>query len=238
MWSDGGPGFDSRHLHTPGEPPPTPSAGALCCRDPRSAADPWPPVGRAGGTLGAVTPLTRGENRPLSGDQVTVAVTGPPVDVSALLLGASGQVRGDRDLVFFNSPVGDGVTLHHGRGRGDAVQVDLRAVPDDVGTVVVTASLDGTGPATFGQAGPLVATVGPETFEIAGLGSESAEERSTNNSAASARVCCIATLARARSISPTATLAPWVPRVSSLATTSTRTRSRLWASLAPSRRGP
>lgn len=132
-------------------------------------------VGAAVAHSGAVTPLTRGENRPLSGDQVTVAVTGPaPVDVSALLLGASGRVRGDRDLVFFNSPVGDGVTLHHGQGRGDAVRVDLRAVPDDVGTVVVTASLDGTGPATFGQAGPLVATVGPETFEIAGLGSESA----------------------------------------------------------------
>ncbi|WP_205347056.1 AIM24 family protein [Pseudonocardia broussonetiae] len=122
-----------------------------------------------------MTPLTRGENRPLTVDLVTVAVTcAAPVDVSALLLGPAGRVRSDGDFVFFNNPLGDGVSHHHGRGRGDLVQMDLRAVPADVGSVVVTASLDGSGPATFGQVPPPVATVGESTFEMTGLGSESA----------------------------------------------------------------
>ena len=63
-------------------------------------------------------------------------------------------------------------------------------------------------------------------------GSGYAEEHSINSSSALARACCIAIPARARSISLTATLALWVPKASSWATTSTRTRSRLWASLA------
>lgn len=122
-----------------------------------------------------MTSLARGENRPLPGVEATVTVVcAVPVDVSALLLGPDGRVRGDRDFVFFNQPVGDGVSHHHGQGHGDAVRVDLPAVPADVSTVAVTASLDGTGPATFAQAGPLTVTVGPMTFEIAGLRTESA----------------------------------------------------------------
>ena len=122
-----------------------------------------------------MTPLSRGENRPLPGDEVTVTVAGPvPLDVSALLLGPDGRVRGDRDFVFFNQPVGDGVTLHHGRGVGDTVRIDLAGVPADVGTVAVTASLDGSGPATFAHAGAVTAAVGPMTFEITGLSTESA----------------------------------------------------------------
>ena len=54
------------------------------------------------------------------------------------------------------------------------VRVDTRALPADVATVAVTASLDGSGPPTFAAAGPLVATVGPLTFEMAGLSTESA----------------------------------------------------------------
>ncbi len=122
-----------------------------------------------------MTPLSRGENRPLSGDDVTVAVACPvPVDVSALLLGPDGRVRSDEDLVFFNHPVGPGVSLHHGRGHGDLVQVHLPAVPADVDTVVVTASLDGSGPPTFAGTGPPVASVGAMTFEMVGLTTESA----------------------------------------------------------------
>ncbi|MFB9387304.1 AIM24 family protein [Pseudonocardia petroleophila] len=122
-----------------------------------------------------MTPLSRGENRPVTGDRVSVSVASPvPVDVSALLLGPDGRVRSDGDFVFFNNPVGAGVTHHHGQGRGDLVQVDLRAVPADVGTVVVTASLDGSGPATFGQVAPPVATANEFAFEMAGLGAESA----------------------------------------------------------------
>ncbi len=122
-----------------------------------------------------MTPLSRGENRPLPDDRVAVTVASPvPVDVSALLLGADGRVRTDRDLVFFNQPVGDGVVLHHGRGRGDEVRIDLAAVPADVATVAVVASLDGSGPAVFAGVGPITAAVGPLAFEIAGLTTESA----------------------------------------------------------------
>lgn len=123
----------------------------------------------------AVAPLSRGENRPLTVDRVTVSVACPvPVDVSALLLGPAGRVRGDGDFVFFNNPLGDGVTHLHGQGRGDLVQLDLPAVPAEVGSVLVTASLDGSGPATFGQVRPPVATAGESTFEMTGLDSESA----------------------------------------------------------------
>lgn len=122
-----------------------------------------------------MTPLSRGENRPLTEARATVAVACPtPVDVSALLLGPSGRVRRDEDFVFFNNPVAPGVSLHHGRGHGDLVQVDLPDVPADVETVVVAASLDGSGPAAFAGTGPLVATIGPMTFETVGLTTESA----------------------------------------------------------------
>ncbi|GAA2546585.1 hypothetical protein GCM10010210_17470 [Pseudonocardia hydrocarbonoxydans] len=111
----------------------------------------------------------------MPGDLVTVTVAcSAPVDVAALLLGPDGRVRRDTDFVFFNHPVGEGVSLHHGRGGGDAVRIDLGAVPADVGTVVVTASLDGSGPPTFGRVAPPVATAGDVSFEMTGLGSETA----------------------------------------------------------------
>ena len=57
-----------------------------------------------------VTGLARGENRPLPGEQVEIAVAcASAVDVSALLLGADGRVRSDADFVFFNNPVGRGL---------------------------------------------------------------------------------------------------------------------------------
>jgi len=122
-----------------------------------------------------VEALSRGENRPLTGGGIAISVTAPAaVDVSALLLGGDGKVRGDADFVFFNNPVAPGVTLHHGQGRGDVVRVDLAAVPADVATIAVAASLDGSGPATFGQVGRLVVAAGPFTFDVEGLSSESA----------------------------------------------------------------
>ena len=101
-----------------------------------------------------------------------------PVDVSALLLAENGRVRGDADLVFFNNPVGPGVQYRHGAGAPDVVAIDTTAVPADVTTVAITASLDGSGPATFGTAPTLVAsiTAGGEAvgFEMTGLTTESA----------------------------------------------------------------
>ncbi|MFG1792803.1 AIM24 family protein [Nocardia sp. NPDC049149] len=126
-----------------------------------------------------MTTLARGENRPAPADRMTVTVACTVgVDVSALLLGPDGKVRSDADFVFFNQPVGPGVTYRHGSGRGDMVDVQTSALPADVDKVVVTASLDGSGPATFAGAGSLQATIGSDsgalTFPMSGLTTETA----------------------------------------------------------------
>ncbi|MGW4534949.1 AIM24 family protein [Nocardia sp. NPDC004340] len=111
---------------------------------------------------------------------MTVTVTcSVAVDVSALLLGADGRVRSDGDFIFFNQPVGPGVVYRHGRGAGDMVDVMTAALPADVDKIAITASLDGSGPATFaGAAGSLTATIGSDagtlTFPMNGLTSEAA----------------------------------------------------------------
>lgn len=126
-----------------------------------------------------MTALAPGENRPAPGDRLTVTVTcSAPVDVSALLLAAGGKVRSDGDFVFFNQPVGPGVTYRHGQGTGDAVDVRTPALPADIDKVVVTASLDGSGPPTFGSVGSLTATItgqqGTLTFPVSKLSTETA----------------------------------------------------------------
>ncbi|WP_067566312.1 AIM24 family protein [Nocardia acidivorans] len=123
--------------------------------------------------------LARGENRPAPGERLTVTVTSSAaLDVSALLLGADGRVRSDADFVFFNQPAGPGVTYRHGRGGGDMVDVQTGALPANVDKVVVTASLDGSGPATFAGVGTLTATIaadsGTLTFPLSGLSTETA----------------------------------------------------------------
>ncbi|MFE3259861.1 AIM24 family protein [Nocardia sp. NPDC059229] len=110
---------------------------------------------------------------------MTVTVTcSAAVDVSALLLGANGRVRSDGDFIFFNQPVGPGVVYRHGRGAGDMVDVQTSALPADVDRVAITASLDGSGPATFAAAGTLTAAIGSPagtlTFPMNSLTSEAA----------------------------------------------------------------
>lgn len=125
-----------------------------------------------------MTVLAPGENRPAPGDQLTVTVaSSATVDVSALLVNAAGTVRSDADFVFFNQPAGPGVVYRHGNGGPDVVSVQTSALPADVDKVVVTASLDGRGPATFASVGALTATVesgsAALTFPISGLTTES-----------------------------------------------------------------
>ncbi|MFC6013036.1 AIM24 family protein [Nocardia lasii] len=125
-----------------------------------------------------MTALAPGENRPAPGEQLTVTVaSSASVDVSALLVNAAGTVRSDADFVFFNQPAGPGVTYRHGNGGPDVVTVQTSALPADVDKVVVTASLDGRGPATFATVGNLTATIGSGsttlTFPISGLTTES-----------------------------------------------------------------
>jgi stress response protein SCP2 len=63
------------------------------------------------------------------------------VDVSAVLLTAARKVRGDGDLVFYNHPAQDGVTVD-----ADSVGIDFARMPGDVQTVAVVASVDAARP--------------------------------------------------------------------------------------------
>lgn len=100
--------------------------------------------------------LVKGANAPISAGEVLVEVSAStPVDVAALLLTTAGKVRSDSDFVFYNQPVGPGVTAQ----PPNRIRLVTRDVPPDIDKVVVTASLDGTGPKTWGTAGPLRVTL-------------------------------------------------------------------------------
>ncbi|WP_329389610.1 TerD domain-containing protein [Streptomyces sp. NBC_01351] len=133
--------------------------------------------------------LQKGANVPVPSARVRVELGwqggpgAPDVDVSALLLTAAGKVRSDDDFVFYNQPVhGSGAVRHEGRrqdGTGvlETIAVALASVEQEVGTVVVAASTDGT----FGQVAGLFVRVvdaesGAETarFDATGATSETA----------------------------------------------------------------
>ncbi|MDJ0392760.1 AIM24 family protein [Rhodococcus sp. G-MC3] len=103
--------------------------------------------------------LARGENVTSPSTTLTVTVESvAAVDVSALLLAENGRVRSDADLVFYNQPVAPGVEYRRDSGR-HVISVDCALIPPDISIVAVTASLDGTGSTTFGQAGQMSTTV-------------------------------------------------------------------------------
>ncbi len=126
--------------------------------------------------------LSKGANAPLTAADVTVQVScSSPVDVSALLLTAQGRVRSDDDMIFYNQPNGPGVSHRAGTaGTPDTVAVDVARVPAAIERVAVTASLDGSGPATFGAVGSLTVRVLDAAgsalveFPVSGLSSETA----------------------------------------------------------------
>lgn len=91
--------------------------------------------------------MTPGSNIPLPTARVTVDVAAPVrLDVSGLLLTADGKVRSDDDFIFYNQPVGPGVTYRSGGGTApDAITVDTAAVPPGIEKIVVTASPDAQG---------------------------------------------------------------------------------------------
>lgn len=95
--------------------------------------------------------LSKGGNAALEPGAVSlqVAARGTPLDVSALLLGANGKVRSDNDLVFYNHPAQDGVSL-----AAETVTADLRRIPAAVATVVIVASVDPSHPGTVFTAAP------------------------------------------------------------------------------------
>lgn len=121
--------------------------------------------------------LSKGANAPIPGPQAVVQVaSGTVVDLAALLVTSSGKVRSDADFVFYNQPNGPGVQLQ----PPSTLQLNLPAVPAEIDKIVLTASLDGSGPATFGGAGQLMVSVrdgaGTElaSFAPTGLGPEKA----------------------------------------------------------------
>ncbi|WP_346011187.1 TerD family protein [Streptomyces sp. SID8358] len=57
--------------------------------------------------------------------------------MSAVLLTRNGKVRSDHDLVFYNHPSHDGVSV-----GGDTVTADLGLIPDDIATIAVIVSID------------------------------------------------------------------------------------------------
>ncbi|MFF4213915.1 TerD family protein [Streptomyces sp. NPDC001796] len=91
--------------------------------------------------------MTPGSNLPLGVPRVTVEVAAPVrLDVSALLLTADGKVRSDDDFIFYNQPMGPGVTYRSGGGTSpDSITVDTASVPPGIEKIVVTASPDAAG---------------------------------------------------------------------------------------------
>ncbi|GAB2922118.1 TerD family protein [Rhodococcus aerolatus] len=93
------------------------------------------------------------------------------VELSALLLGESGKVRADEDMVFYNQPESaDGAVRYQGVAtREDGVEarvsIDLESLDATVATVALVASID---PGTFGSlASVVVSLVDPSTQALA-----------------------------------------------------------------------
>ncbi|MFJ6657200.1 CAP domain-containing protein [Streptomyces sp. NPDC091377] len=78
--------------------------------------------------------LVPGGNVPLPAGPLSVRVPGP-FDVSALITGEDGRVRGDADFVFFNQPAAPGARL-----RGDTLTVDPAALRPGATRVTVVVS--------------------------------------------------------------------------------------------------
>ena len=142
------------------------------------------------------TSLIKGQNAPLLVDgeevpSVRVSVQWVPahnldVDVSGLLLDASGRVRGDQDFVFYNQPEAeDGAVRLLGKSDADGTASDrlllsLGDLPVAVTTVVVLVSVDAAPGVGFGSVeGLSVAVTTPDEqplvhFDVLGLDLETA----------------------------------------------------------------
>lgn len=136
-----------------------------------------------------MTAMRKGSNLPVPTTALHAVVSWrtdaptPDVDVSALLLSATGKVRSDADFVFYNQPGhASGAVRHEGKRPQpgetmDAVLVDLARVEPEVDRIVVGASADG---GTFGQVPGLRLRVLTQDgsavaeFDIEGASSETA----------------------------------------------------------------
>ncbi len=80
--------------------------------------------------------LAKGGNAPLPTTRHTIRVDVKGADVSAYLLGAAGQVRGDDDMVFYNQPATPDGSV---RLDGYVFQIDLQAVDAAIERVAICA---------------------------------------------------------------------------------------------------
>jgi tellurite resistance protein TerA len=88
--------------------------------------------------------LTQGANAPITGDSASVRIawtapTGVEADVSAYLLTASGKVRGDQDMVFYNQPAGDSGAVRLATGSFDGA---LARLSDAIEKIVFCATIE------------------------------------------------------------------------------------------------
>ncbi|MDF3308243.1 TerD family protein [Rhodococcus sp. T2V] len=126
------------------------------------------------------TPLAKGQNGPLSVDDVIVSLElTAAADLSALLVTDAGKVRSDADFVFFNQPSGPGVQLVPGApGQAASLKVSFGAVPADIAQVRAVITLDDA-TSNFGRSAPPTARVADVAgnalyeYRIDGLNSES-----------------------------------------------------------------
>ncbi|MBS3928646.1 MAG: TerD family protein [Sphingomonadales bacterium] len=93
--------------------------------------------------------LQTGGNTQLDGGAISVAIDWPlagsaGLDASAYLLGASGKVRTDADMVFYNQPSGaNGAVKVAGNSSTNLrFDVDLAAIPDEIDKVVFCVTVD------------------------------------------------------------------------------------------------
>lgn len=134
--------------------------------------------------------LTKGQNASLDefGHHLTATLRWPAdrldADCSALLLTAAGRVRSETDFVFYNQPSSpDGAVVHLGKSAAaagfvsDAVHLDLTALPAEVSTIALVASVyEGT----FQDLVPVsieftgLATVDPVRYNVDRVSTETA----------------------------------------------------------------
>lgn len=98
-----------------------------------------------------MTQLTKGANVAVPSDAVNIVVTwtaapqAPTVDLSTLLVTATGKVRDDSDFVFYNAPqhASGAVRLGPSSPGSASVEAHLTGVEDVVERIVVVLSADG-----------------------------------------------------------------------------------------------
>ena len=98
-----------------------------------------------------MTALTQGGNTAVTGATISVTLKWPTakgtLDASAYLLTASGRVRGDGDMVFFNQPEAEGGAVRVASRDKDSIAFEVvpAKLPSAIERIVFCLTVDGTG---------------------------------------------------------------------------------------------